>query len=255
MYENENLVAEATENAENTAEQTPAKISMTQDELNEIVGKAKARERAKITKQYERQNAELNELVDTLRAGTGKESVGEMNSTFKEFYESKGIKINKTSEQSQRDIETLARADANEIIGYGDEEAAEEFDRLEALGTKMTKREQETFRILAEHLQSKETSRQLAKIGVPEKEYNSPEFKEFRKMFNSDTPITKVYETYTKTKPKKEIKTMGSMKSTAQDNGIKEYYSPEEARRFTQAEINSNPALVEAIERSMRKWK
>jgi FtsZ-interacting cell division protein YlmF len=95
MYENENLVAEATENAENTAEQTPPK-TFTQDELNEIVGKAKARERAKITKQYERQNAEMQELVDTLRAGTGKESVGEMNSTFKEFYESKGIKINKT---------------------------------------------------------------------------------------------------------------------------------------------------------------
>ena len=257
MFENENLVTEVTENAEQTAEQTPAKM-FTQDDVNDIVAKAKARERAKITKQYERQNSDLNELVETLRAGTGKNDADakELNGTFSEFYKSKGIKINKTPEYSTKDIETLARAEADEIIRGGDEDVAEEFDRLEALGTKMTKREQATFRMLAEHMQSAETSRELAKIGVTEDVYTSKEFRDFSKKFAKDTPITEIYNIYAQTKPKKEIKTMGSMKTTgSNDNGVKEYYSPEEARKFTKKDFDANPALFKAVCNSMSKWK
>lgn len=38
------------------------------------------------------------------------------------------------------------------------------------------------------------------------------------------------------------------------DNGVKDYYSPEEARRFTRADLDKNPALMAAIEKSMPKW-
>jgi hypothetical protein len=49
---------------------------------------------------------------------------------------------------------------------------------------------------------------------------------------------------------------MGSMKNTdSADNGIKEYYSPEEARKFTRKELDENPALFNAIRKSMQKWK
>lgn len=256
MLENENLVDETTENVEQTTEETPQKM-FTQDELNDIVSKAKARERAKITKQYERQNSELNELVETLKAGTGKEGVRELNDTFTKFYESKGMKINKKPEYSAKDIETLARKEAEDIIGAGFEEVVDEVDRLTEIGAaNMTAKEKAVFKVLAEHRKSAERINELAKIGVTEDVYNSPEFKEYQSMFKEDTPISKVWEQYQKTQPKKEIKPMGSMKNNnSADNGVKDFYTPEEARRFTKKELDSNPALFAAIEKSMQKWR
>jgi hypothetical protein len=49
---------------------------------------------------------------------------------------------------------------------------------------------------------------------------------------------------------------MGSMKSTTPDrNSVKDYYSPEEAKKFSREDLRNNPALFEAIEKSMQKWK
>jgi len=253
MNENENLVAEeVTEKVEQTTEETPAK-TFTQDELNEIVGKAKARERAKITKQYERQYGRLEEV---LKAGTGKESVDEMADTFEQFYESKGIKINKKPDYSAKDIEILARAEAEEIIRSGIEEVVEEVDRLTELGAeRMTAREKAVFKVLAEHRHNAEKSEELSKLGVGEDVYNSQEFKEFASMFRSDVPLSKVYENFRKTQPKKDIRPAGSMKnSDSSDNGVKDFYTPEEARQFTKSDLDKNPALFKAIEKSMLKW-
>jgi hypothetical protein len=89
MSEKEILVTEeVAENVEQTTEETPKMF--TQDEVNEIVGKSKARERAKITKQFERR---YGQLENVLKAGTGKESVEEMTDTFADFYRKKGIDI------------------------------------------------------------------------------------------------------------------------------------------------------------------
>lgn len=261
MENNENLVAEeviATENTEQTAEQTPEEKKYTQKEVDEIVGKRIARNTAKIRREYERNNAQYEDLVNTLKAGTGKESVEELNDTFRDFYTKKGVQIEskKPAEYSAKDMEILARAEADELIRLGDEDVAEEFDRLESVGTKMTAREQAVFKLLAEHLHGSEMGKELAKIGVPKEEYNSKEFKEFAALFDPKTPITKVYETYRQTKPKKEIKTMGSMKNTVSDNNaIKDFYSPEEAKKFSVKDYDKNPALFEAVKRSMLKWK
>ncbi len=253
MNENENLVPEqGAENVEQTTEQTPSVKTYTEDEVNAIVGKKKSILEAKLRKEYDRRYGDLESV---LKAGMGKEDMGEITEDLRKFYDSKGVKIEKKPEYSAKDIETLARAEADEIIRMGDEEAAEEFERLESLGANMTKRDQVTFKILAEHLQNAQTKRELNSIGVTEDVYNSADFKEFQKMFDPKTPIKKVYETYAKTLPKKEIQTMGSMKTTeSKDNGIKDYYSPDEARKFTRKELDENPALWNAVLNSMQKW-
>ena len=255
MNENENLVTEVTENAEQTtAEQSPKMF--TQDEVNDIVGKAKARERAKITKQKDR---EYGELMETLRAGTGKPNANanEINDTFSKFYESKGVKIRKDPEYSAKDLETLAKAEADEIIRGGYEDVVDEVDRLTSIGAdKMNAREKALFKVLAEHRANAERNKELSEIGITEEVYNSAEFKEFAGQFNSNVPMSKVYNLYKQTQPKKEIKTMGSMKNTdSADSAVKEYYSPEEARKISRKELDANPALMAAIERSMQKWK
>ena len=251
MNENENLVTDVTENAEQTAEQTPK--SYTDEEVNAIVGKRLARQEAKIRKEYDRK---YGRLTDVLKAGTGKESVDEMTDTFEKFYESKGIKINKPQEYSARDLETLAKADASEFISAGYEDVVDEVDRLAEIGVEnMTAREKAMFKVLAEHRQNAERAHELTKIGVGEDVLNSPDFKEFQRMFREDTPISKVYEQYTKSQPKKEIKTMGSMKSQTADKGVKEYYSFEEASKFTKKDFDNNPDLFRAVEASMPKWR
>ena len=257
MNENEALVTEeiVTENTENTAEETPVQKTFTQDEVNEIVGKRIARREAKIRKEYDRKYGDLETI---LKAGMGNDDLGAITDELRDFYvNKKNISIpDRATEYAARDEEILARADAEEIIKYGDEEAAEEFDRLEKLGAKMTKREQATFKVLAEHLQSLETGRELSKIGVTEDVFNSKEFKDFASKFNPNTPITDVYNIYRQTQPKKEIKTMGSMKnSNSTDALVMDFYTPEEARKFSNEDYNKIPGLFEAVKKSMTKWK
>ena len=257
MENMENLeVVETSENVEQTTEETvvePAKM-FTQDDLNAAVGKAKARERAKITKQYERKYGQLEEV---LKAGTGKESVEEMTDTFKQFYSKKGIQFPEKPTYSDSDISLLAQADADEIIRAGYDDVVEEVDRLADIGAaNMTPREKATFKVLADYRNNADRGRELAKIGVPEDVYESKEFKDFAGQFTNTTPIRNIYEIYEKTQPKKNIKPMGSMKQIGSaDNGVKEFYSFEEASKFTKADFDKNPALYEAVRKSMTKWK
>jgi hypothetical protein len=256
MDENEkNLVAEqVTENVEQTTEETP---KYTEAEFNakldEVLGKKLARREAKLRKEYDRKYGNLEEV---LRAGTGKESVEEMTDTFAKFYASKGIAMPQKPSYSDKDSETLGRAEAAEIISSGYDDVVEEVDRLTELGVEnMTAREKAYFKVLAEHRQNAERKSELAKIGVTEEEYNSPEFQEFAGKFNSKTPISEVFDLYSKTKPKKDIKPMGSMKnSTPADNTVKEFYTRDEALKFTKSDFDKNPALYKAVQASMLKW-
>ncbi len=253
MENNENFAAEqVTENVEQTTEQTPRVY--TQEEVDAIVGKRIARKEAKIRKEYDRK---YGDLTDVLKAGTGKESVEEMTDTFQKFYASKGIQMPQKPNYSARDIETLANADAAEIINSGFEEVVEETDRLAQIGVEnMTAREKAVFRVLANHRQNVERGRELSQLGVTEDVYSSKEFNDFASKFNSNTPIKDIYDIYSKTQPKKEFKTMGSMKSTdSGDSGVKDFYTPEEARKFTKKDYDRNPALFKAVENSMLKWK
>ena len=257
MFENEKdfVTEEVAENVEITTEQTPKTYTEAEfnAKLDEVLGKKIARREAKIRKEYDR---EYGELVETLKVGTGKQSVSEINDAFKEFYASKGIKMPEKPQYSAKDIEVLARADADEIIHSGYEDVVEEVDRLTELGTaNMTAKEKAVFKILAEHRNAAERSRELSEIGVTEDVYNSAEFKDFQSKFASSTPIKDIYDIYKKTQPKKEFKTMGSMKNSTSDDGtVKDFYTRDEALRFTKKDFDNNPALFKAVEASMLKW-
>lgn len=254
MEENKNLVVEEiTENVEQTTEETATPKMYSQEEVDAIVGKRIARTKAKVEKEYQRKYGDLESV---LKAGTGKESVEEMTDTFKNFYASKGIKMPQQPNYSDKDIEVLARAEADEIIRGGFEDVVEEVDRLTRKGVaKMTAREKAVFKTLAEHRQNAERVNELTKLGVTEDVSNSAEFREFASKFNSNTPIRDIYDIYAKTQPKKTIKTMGSMKnSNAADSGVKDFYTRDEALKFTKKDFDKNPALFAAVEKSMLKW-
>ena len=251
MNENENVVVESTENVEAVsteeiiAEEKPSK-TFTQDEVNDIVNKRLARKEARIRKEYERKYGDLESV---LKAGTGKQSVEELTETFGEFYKGKGVNIPNKPTYSDRDIEVLAKAEANDIINAGYDDVVEEVDRLAKIGTNMTAREKALFKVLAEHRQGAERRNALSEIGVTEDVYNSQEFQDFASKFNSKTPIKDIYDIYSKTKPKKEIQTMGSVRST-QTRTTKDYYTAEEIARLTPDELR-DPVVWETVRRSM----
>lgn len=257
MNENENFVAKPTENVEQPTEQIatePAKM-FTQEDMNAAVGKAKARERAKTAKHFERQ---YGDLMGVLRAGTGQDlDVDEMTESLRGFYSSKGKRMPEKPQYTQEDIAVLAKADADEIIRGGFEDVVEEADRLNDLGVEnMTAREKAVFLTLTDHIKATETSRELSKIGVTEDVYGSKEFIDFAAKFTKDVPIREIYDIYTNNQPKKNIKTAGSMKNpNGGSSAIKEFYTPEEARKFSKADLDKSPALYQAILRSMTKWK
>ena len=263
MNENENLVLDGTENVETvtTEESTGEQVEQveqvrtyTQAEVDEIVGRRLARNTAKIHKEF---NRKYGELENVLRAGTGKDDVSEMTDTFRKFYESKGIQIPSETLYTQKDTEILAKAEADDIIKAGFEEVVEEVDRLADIGVEnMSAREKAVFTRLAEYRQSAERSNELSGIGVKEEVYNSKEFNDFASKFGSNTTITEIYEIYNKMQPKKEIRTMGSLKNNTQaDNGVKDFYSRDEALKFTKKDFDDNPELFKAVQKSMLKWK
>ena len=256
MLENENLVTqEVAENVETPTEESPKIYTEAEfnQRLDETLGKKIARKEGKIRKEFERKYSDLENL---LRAGTGKESVEEITESLKEFYQGKGFELPKKDEFSSKDFEVLGRADAEEFIHAGNDEIEEELERLTALGTdKMSEREKALYKTLSEHQSNTQRYRELAELGVSEEVYNSKEFKDFEKKFISDTSISDIYDIYCKTKPKKEIKTLGSMKSSGLEKGtVKEYYSREEAKQFTVEDFNKNPELYKAVKNSMLKW-
>lgn len=256
MEDNKNLVTEeVAENVENTTEETPKTYTEAEfnAKLDEVLGKKIARKEAKIRKEFERK---YGDLEDVLKAGTGKENVEDMTDTFREFYQKKGINIPKKAEYSAKDIEILAKAEADEVIRGGFEEVIEEADRLKELGVaNMTAKEKAVFLALSEHIKNTEQSRELSKIGVTEDIYNSQEFKDFASKFNPNTPIADIYDIYAKTQPRKEIKPMGSMKNSASTDGtVKDFYTRDEALQFTKKDFDKNPALFKAVEQSMLKW-
>lgn len=267
LLENENPAAEESvaENAGQTAEEavtTEEPKLYTEAELNakvdEILGKTKpkirARAEAKVRREYERK---YGDLEDVLYAGMGKRDIGEITDDLRKHYGSRNVPIPERASYSDSDTAVLAKFDAQDIIDAGYDEVVDEVDRLTRIGTaKMTQREKETFKILVEHRKSAERTRELAAMGVTEDIYSSEDFKSFAAKINSSVPIKEVYEMYQKQTPKKQFKTPGSMKNTGgNDTGLKDFYSFEEASKFTRADFDKNPELFKRVQASMPKWK
>lgn len=260
MYENISENAEGTPAEESVEEQVdtqPEEKTYTESEFNtkldEALGKKIARKEAKIRKEYEKK---YGDLENVLKAGTGKEDVNEIADSLRNFYKGRGINIPDKPSYSDKDIKVLARAEAKDIIDAGFDEVVDELNRLTGIGFEhMSNRERAVFSELASYRQNSERVSALAEIGVGKDVYDSKDFKDFSSKFTSATPVTEIFEIYKQTKPKKEFKTMGSIKNSA-DNGktIKDFYTRDEALKFSRKELDESPELVKAIEKSMLKW-
>lgn len=268
MENNNELVTDVTENVELPTEEVVESVettevvetpkTYTEDELNarvdELLAKKIARKEARIRKEYDKKYGKLESV---LKAGTGEEDLDKLTETFTSFYAKKGIEIPSEPTYNDNDMKVLANAEADSIISLGYEDVVEEVDRLAELGIdNMTPREKLVFTKLAEYRKSEQDRKELAKIGVGAKALEDKDFIEFAEKLNPSMSIKDKYEMYTQYKPKPKVETMGSMKNTTNnDSGVKDFYTRDEALKFSKKDLDNNPALFKAIEQSMYKWK
>lgn len=224
------------------------------EELDRVLPSKIGRKEAKLRKEYD---GKYGGLMDVLKAGTGKDSVEEITEAFRQHYAGKGVNIPKRDAYSDDDIRVLAKNDAAGIIKGGYDEVKDELARLGTVNARnMSSRDKALFAELSQYQQSEERVRDLAKIGVSKDVYGSENFRNFASKFNRDTSAREIYDLYAKTHTQqKEINNPGSMKNNpGKDTGVKDFYTRDEALKFTRADLDKNPALVKAIENSMQKW-
>jgi hypothetical protein len=264
--ENENLVNE-TENVEQPTEEVVESVEtetvtdvteeapqmFTKEQVDEMIAKKLARKENKIRREYENKYSRLETVLNT---GLGTESVEEATEKLSGFYKQKGINIPEAPRYSDREIEVLAQAEANDIISGGYDEIVEEVDRLANIGVdNMTEREKKVFSRLAEERTRLQEEKDLASIGVGREVIDSKEFIDFAGKLNPNLSLSEKYELYAQLNPKPKGKPIGSMKGNiSKDNGVKDFYTYEESLKFTKEDLDRNPELFKALERSMLKW-
>ena len=224
MLNNEELVTNVTENVEATTEETVVEEPTiekvyTEDDFNnkldEVLAKKIARKEAKIRKEYEKKYGKLESV---LRAGTGSEGdIEEMANTFDQFYTQnvKGYKSPTEPTYSNKDLEVLARVEADEMIeSYDFSELEEEANRLAEIGVdNMSTRERLVFTRIGDYLMQEQSRKELASIGVTDKDLKDDDYIEFKKNLNPSMSEKDKYEMYTKYRPKPKVEPIGSMKT------------------------------------------
>lgn len=270
MEDNKELVENTTENVDELAteelvdgnadanesndSEKPVK-TYTDEEVDEIVKKKLYRKENKIREEYEKKYGKVEEL---LKAGLEKDNFEDAVNTLEEFYESKGVRIDNSKHLSNRQIEMLSKAEAEDIISGGYEDIVEETDRLANIiqdGT-ASEEEKQVFYRLAEERKRQEGIKELASIGVGAEALDDKDFREFEKNLNPKMSMKDKYSMYLKFQPKEKVETIGSMKNNTSKNNnqVKEFYTHDEAIKFSKEELDRNPELFKAITNSMTKW-
>lgn len=239
--------------AKNTEEviEEPQEPTFTKEQVDEMVAKKLARKEAKIRREYEKKYGRAETV---LKAGLQKDNFEDAVTELENYYKEEGVQI-PTTQYSERDTEILAKAEAEEIIDSGYDDLVEEVDRLAGIGVEnMSKRDRIIFQRLAEERKKVEEERELKSLGIG-KDTDTNDFKEFSKKLNPSLSMKDKYEMYLKFKPTPKVETIGSMKNTKEkDSVVKDFYTRDEALKFTKSDFDKNPELYKAVEKSMLKW-
>lgn len=208
------------------------------------------REKAKESKE----NASKDELVNLLKDQTGVTDLEELLNTS---YEQYGVERPKSF--NSEDEVKLGKLDAQEILELDIDEIEEEANRLAS--SKRNAREEATFlelgKYLSENKKKESRKKELEELGIIEKNLlEDDNFKNYMSKFKDETPLKEIYENYKLTQPKKERPfNEGSVKDNGKvSNEVKDFYTYEEASKFTKKDFDKNPKLFQAIQDSMTRW-
>jgi hypothetical protein len=256
-------VAEGTEVAtegKNPEEKTYTQADfdrMVNAKVDELLPRKLERARAKIERENAKVMSQYKRMENVLKAGLQTKDTEETISRLIDFYSKQGVEIpQEKASYSDRDIRTLAEEDAKEVIDSGYDEIASEVERLSQINpSDMTLREKLSFDKLLAEKKRQESIKELNKIGVGIEELDSKEYRDFSEKLNPNLSEKDKYEMYLKFKPKKKVEPIGSMKTTdSSKEELKDFYTYEEASKFTRKQLHDNPKLLDIIQKSASQW-
>lgn len=207
---------------------------------------------------YQKELAKYKDTENVLKSALHVNDMDEANKKLREYYEGEGIKLPEVYKPglSSREIEVLAKADAQDFINEGYDSMVNEANRLASKKYEnLNERERVIFNTLAEKLTEENNKRELLKLGAKEDVLGDKDFIAFKNKFNSSTSIGDIYSLYMKTQDgtKKPV-AMGSMKDTTAQKEVKSFYSPKDVENMTDDDWNK-PGAWEKVLASMKKWK
>ena len=209
-------------------------------------------------REFQKELSKYKDTENVLKSTLGANNTEEVNKKLREYYEAEGIKLPEVYKPglSSREIEVLAKADAQDFINEGYDSMLNEANRLASKEYKnLNERERIIFNTLAEALTEENTKRDLLKIGVKEDLLNNKDFIDFKSKFNSKTPIGDIYNLFLKTQDSKSKPVaIGSMKDTTAQKETKDFYSPKDVENLTDDEW-AKPGVWEKALASIKKWK
>ena len=253
-------VLNTTDEVETNAEDIEKQIEERANKKAEkIVETRLIRDRIKRERENASQMAKYQELENIMKTALEADNLDDVISKSKSFYQEQGINIPETTNNlslSKRDEEVLAEADAREIISLGKAEMEYEANRIANIPeSQRSIREQTIFNEVCRELVNLNDIDALKEKGYDTEVLEDKDFLSFREQFNLNTPVSKIYEMYQSINGTKPVqpKSPGSAKTNNSNNEIKDYYTPEEVRKFTEEDLD-NPKLMEAIDRSMLLW-
>lgn len=255
--ESEQQVQGTTE--QETQEQAEEQRTYTEEEVNNLISARVARERAKLEREEAQKLSKYTQLESMMKTALKAEDIDDVITKSKEFYEEQGITIPEIISRpslNERDEIVLAKADAQEIIAVGKEEMEVEANRIASIPeAQRSLRDKTIFTEICQELINQKDMEELKNKGYSTEVLNDKGFSSFRNQFNLNTPISKVYEMYQTVKGTKptQPRSPGSAKTTNTNNEVKEYYTPEEVKQFSEEDLD-NPKLMKAVEKSMQLW-
>ena len=238
-------------NATSTDDEKEEVRTFTQEEVDAIVQKRLARKE----RDFQRELSKYKSTEEVLKTGLGATDITDAEDKLREFWSEQGIKLPEKdiTGLTQEDKEDLARIKAKRIIDEGYESMEEEANRLAGKGyNNLNESEKIVFDELVETLTKKKNRKELLKLGANEEILSDKSFNDFRSKFNSNVPITEIYDMYMKNNNKKAVKeNPGSMKNS-DVNSTKDFYTPEEIAKLTDEQLD-DPKIWEIVRKSMTK--
>lgn len=244
-------LTDTTETEEEPVEEKEEVKTFTQEEVDEIVKRRLARKE----RDYQRELSKYKSTEEVLKAGLEATDITDAEDKLREFWSNQGIKLpdKETSRLTQEDREDQAVGRFERLSKEGYDSMEDEANRLARIGYQnLNETDKILFNKLAESLTKENNRKELLKLGANEEILSDKSFNDFRDKFNSNVPISEIYDMYMKNnKPKTVKENPGSMKNS-DVNITKDFYTPEEISKLTDEQLD-DPKIWEAVRRSMTK--
>lgn len=197
------------------------------------------RDRINRERKQSQELAKYRQLENIIKAGVGVDNLDDAISKTSSFYKEQGINIPEYKEMhSEREEKILAKADAELIIDLGMQEMEAEANRIANIPQdKRSIREQTMFNTLCERIVEQKQVNELKEKGIKTEILEDKSFKEFKNKFAFNTPISDIYEMYSKlnAKPVEKPASAGSAKNEV--GKVTETFSAERINNMTPQEL------------------